>query len=354
MIMNRLKTTFTVALLLPLLLLSACKRRPLEDGLPELARIPVHIDWSNSGINPYSQNELEKVHWVSIRFFPKDGSPAFDRYLEEPDVTDGWINVPVGKYSVIVFNESLRDVNWEGAISFSGINEYAKFAAHAVAWNPAQWAAEFPYYTPPQGESVIIGPAPSTLAPKLASWSLDYFEVTENMLLLSQGLLSPGDVGAADRSMLEALTHIEMHCLTRTVNVTAQVKNLVSIYANYCALSGFAHTVFMASREKTQSPSIKLFKLNGRQYDANQLDGTTRCSFLSFGRVPPPETYMLSVDVLYGTGELLTPKLADFNVTNDVTVLSPGPDINININYAVDYRDGIAVNEWQEDVLEIK
>ena len=322
----------------------SCQRRPLEGGeVREMARIRVHIDWSHSGISVPSYNEAERIHRVSFRFFPEDGSPAFDRYLEKTNVTDGWIDVPIGKYSVVVFNESVYDAAyWSDAVFFTGVESYAAFAAHAVVYDPAQLATDFPFYTPPPGESVIIGPEPR----KLASWSLDHFEVTGNMAQ------SSGRLSLYEEEMLDALKSIRMRRLTRMVNVTAQVTNLVSTLTHYCTLSGFANTVYMASGEATQTPSISLFKLNGRQYDPDGRHGTTRCSFLSFGRVPQAESYTLAVDVLYVTGEryLSDPPLI-FDVTGDV-VSGPGPDLNIAVNYGVEYREGgIAVNDWGEDYV---
>jgi len=343
--MNIVKTTFAMAVLLPTLF-SSCRLRPLEeDGVLEMARIRIYINWSNSGINVPSSEERDRVHRVSIRFFPKDGSPVFDRYLEEPNVIYNWINVPVGKYSVVVFNESIYDEEyWNGAVAFTGVDSYADFAAHAVAWDPAERAVEFPFYTPSPGESVIIGPEPR----KLSSWSLDHFEVTSNMALMSRGRQPSKPLMVWEEEMLEALVNIQMRRLTRLINVTARVTNLVSAWTNYCALSGFANTVRMASGETMQTPSINLFKLNGRQYDSDRLSGTTRYSFLSFGRVPQSEAYTLTVDALYVTGELYTFD-RPFDVTSQV-VSSTDPNININVSYDLEYREGgIAVDDWGND-----
>ena len=344
-------------------LLASCERRPLENlndlGLSGVASIPVHIDWSRSGITVPAPagDEVNRIHRVSIRFFPKDGSPAFDRYLEEPDITNGVIEVPIGKYSVIVFNETVDDVAWwDGAITFTDINSYEKFAAHAVPYDQAQLAASYPFFQPAAGEKVVKGPSPR----KLASWSIDNFEVTQGMAMPD---CSTAATQASDANMMKALTDIEMRGLTYNVTVTASVKNLTSSQINYCYVSGLADMVYMGSAITAQSTATTPFLLNGRTL-INDTDGTTTHSFLSFGRTPETgvENYAVSMDVLYKNGELYTPNpamglpsLKNIDVTNQVELSRRGIDYNINIAITVmlEFIDGvieggITVDDWKD------
>jgi len=354
---------------LPALLLASCVRRPLEmEPIPQTARIPVHIDWSQSGLNPTnltntaSLPEAEQVHRVTLRFYPTDGSPFFDKFMEANVIADT-IELPVGEYKIIVFNESVDDTPWwAGAIYFTDDDNYDLFAAHAVPYDPTLWPQAFPFYTAAPGETILGGPDPR----RLASWSLGYFDVTTDMVLTSRGRAPINQTAARSgtRTIYDTrLTNIVMRRLTYNVAVTAHVTNLVSILTNYCAVSGFANMVYMASALTTQSPSTKLFQLNGRVYDANRVDGTTTHSFMSFGRTPTPATedYKVGIDVLYISGVLYVPDpptwpQLTWDVTDQVVASAVGVDfdININLNYNVEFvAGGIAVDDWNDTYQQI-
>ena len=339
-----------------MLLESACERRPLDDDeLPRAASIHVRIDWSRSGLIPASAKDPD-VHRVSIRFFPKsDDMPVFDLFLEG-NVTEGTILVPIGRYSVIVFNESVDDIAfWQDGITFTDANSYSKFAANAIPLPDAKRKELFPFYQPGSGERIIADPIP------LASWSLDDFEVTEGMVLVSHGEKSADYLSSEENDMLDALINVVMRALTRPVNVTAQIGNLVSSHINYLAMKGLANKVYMASGLTTQSPSTCLFTLNRRKYDADGKNGMAGATFLSFGRTPgsgnEKESYLIAGNVLFITGELYkpTPPLL-FDVTGQVLLnYSDKMSIDVKISYNLPFVEGgIGVDDWEDDVYTLK
>jgi hypothetical protein len=298
--------------------------------------LAVAVDWSASGINTANLPRTDEVGRVSIRFFPKDGSPVFDCYLDT-DVTAGTIDVPPGRYAVVAFNESIYDdAWWDGRIGFTGTESYDDFAARLIPWDEESRARQFPYYTPANGERIIPRP------PALASWSIDELEV------------SPRPVSRTSRASRVAgegpLTHIVMRRLTRLIDIDVRVENLASARSIHGALRGLASTVRLASG-RTADPSTYLFSLNGRKYDPDGRNGTTHSSFLSLGRTPPPESYQLEMDVLLMDGRLHDdPGPPSFDVTRQVT--APGEDsgIPISLDLALPrLSGGIAVNDWGED-----
>jgi hypothetical protein len=323
---------------------SSCERRPLDiDELPPVALIPVKIDWSRSGINFETGSG---VHRVSLRFYPKDSrQDVFDCYLEG-NVTEGKIQIPVGKYSVIVFNESVQDVYWDGRIKFTDINSYSNFAANAVPYGDADRRQQFPFYSPQAGEKFIAEPL------HLASWSIDNFEVTENMMVVAQGQKPFSYLSTVENDMFYALTKIVMRALTRPVIVTARIENLISSQTNYLAMQGFTTRVNMATGLPVSAPATFLFTLNGRKYDPDKLSGTSTATFLSFGRTAAPESYKIAMDILFVTGELYKPaQPLLFDVTDQV-LSSYNTDINIylNISLALPYVEGgIAVDDWEDN-----
>ena len=336
----RLNTGLTLMLSVMMLLITSCYRRLIEeDEIILAAIIPVNIDWSESGLNVSND-----VHKVSIRFFPKDGvSPVFDCYLES-NPREGEILVPAGEYSVIVFNEAIQDPLWANKVVFTDVDSYSDFAANAVDLSNTARSQQFPYYNPQQGERLIIEPL------QVASWKLDDFEVTNNMILVTQGQRPVTSLSVAENNMLNALTQVMMRALTRPVTVTAQVENLRSADTLYLAIQGLASKVLMASGNTTNDPSTYLFILNGRQYDEpERLHGTARKTFLSFGRTPTPELYTITADIILSsltlydpTPPLLFDVTSQFNTTNYL--------INLNINIILPFIEGgVAVDDWGDD-----
>jgi hypothetical protein len=334
------------------MIITTCERRPLEyDVLPETAAIEVKIDWSKSGIDPASRDG-QGVHRVSLRFFSKEKDsrlPVFDLYMEG-NVTEGKISVPAGKYSVIVFNESVDDhAYWDGAITFTDINSFDRFAANAVPFDATERKKQFPFYSPVSGEQFIVEPL------HLASWSIEHFEVTENMILVSQGIWPSYSLSKEESEMFDAFKNVVMRALTRPVNLTAKVENLISAQTNYFAMQGFASKVYMASGRTTNSPNTYLFLLGGRKYDSNGRNGTLSRSFRSFGRVPTAnsESYQLAADILFFTGELYQPsKPLLFDVTGQVIPnYDKQVDIDLSISFSLPFVEGgISVDDWDDDV----
>ena len=320
---------------------TACERRPLEDDFGVTALIPVKIDWSRSNIPVTEARGNGLVHRVSLRFFPKEGSPVFDRYLEL-NVIEGEIEVPVGEYSVVVFNESVYDIYWEDAITFSDVDSYDDFAATIVADN----AANYPFYHPLRDEELIVSPF------LLASWSLDDFTVTEEMVANSRS--STRRASRAD-GQENALTKIVMRALTYNVNVTAHAENLSSAQLLQGAMRGFARTVYMASAETAQTPATHIFKLNSRVWDTgSSRHGTVSKSFLSFGRLPQDEKYEINVDAVFIDGTIHEEQLL-WDVTDQV-VAHPADAIDIDIDLDIQLpliTEGILVGDWDDEVIKI-
>ncbi len=333
-------TAFSILTAAAILLLTACKRRPLEDDFGVTALIPVKIDWSRSNIPVTEARGNGLVHRVSLRFFPKDGSAAFDRYLEL-SVIEGEIEVPVGEYSVVVFNESVYDIYWEDAITFSDVDSYENFAATIIPDN----AANYPFYRPLTGEELIVAPF------RLASWSLDDFRVTNEMVANTRSATRTTRADGPEN----ALTKIVMRALTRNVNVTAHAENLSSAQLLQGAMRGFARKVYMASAETAPTPATHVFKLNSRVWDAgSDRHGTVSKSFLSFGRLPQDDDYQINVDAVFIDGTIHEEQLL-WDVTDQVTA-HPADAIDINIDLAMELpliTEGIFVGDWDDEIIKI-
>lgn len=310
--------------------LMACERRPLEDISEVSSLVPVKIDWSNSGLSVSPADGDDYVHRVSLRFFPKDGSAAFDRYLEG-NVTEGSIDVPPGSYSVVVFNEAIDDPYWSGALTFTDVNDYSKFAANVAGDD----ASVYSFYQPFSSEKIVTAPL------SLASWSLDNFEITPQMLQTENLSAEP---------MTTALTSIVMRRLTYNVNVTANVENLVSAQLIQGAVRGFSNKVYMASGATEEAPSTHIFTFDIRKLSAaGSRNGTTEKNFLSFGQAPSPGQYALSLGVVLVTGEVYAAHPLAYDVSPQVNSYVHS-DIYIRVNLTLPYKEGgINIDDWDEE-----
>ncbi len=255
---------------------------------------------------------------------------------------EGEIEVPIGEYSVIVFNESVYDVYWEDAIKFSNIDDYENFAATIVADD----SANYPFYHPIAGEELTVQPF------RLASWSLDDFTVTKDMVAKTRSATRAATRADGPEN---ALTGIVMRALTRNVHVTARVENLSSAQLIQGAMRGFARTVYMASARADQTPATHIFKLNSRVWDpGSQRNGTVSKSFLSFGRLPQEEQYWVDVDAVFIDGTSHDEQLL-WDVTDQITVLPKGTiDKNIELTLQLPHiTEGIFVGDWDEEVIRV-
>lgn len=310
---------------------TACEDCSVYDDSHGEIPIPVKIDWSTSGIAPSSGNNDDFVHRVSIRFFPKDGSAAFDRYLEG-NIFEGEIMVPEGSYSVVVYNEAIDDVYWNDAIRFDNIDDYEMFSANIVEISPLP----YDFYTPQPGETFAAEQL------KLASWSLDNFEVT-------RAGKNSKDIGV---EMSKALTKVQLRRLVIPIHVVAEVTKLKSAMRMEAALTGIASKVFMASGIPEISPTTHLFAFRSPVWnDETKTDGWVDRKLLTFGRMSQPSEYWIHIGVIFVTGERYTPEIPlCYDVKNQIESPQRQLDIKVSISLLLPEVDSdIGVGDWDDE-----
>jgi hypothetical protein len=350
-------------------MMQGCTRRSLEGDLdPRTALIPVHIDWSKSGV------DTTKMHRASVLLFPEDGGEPLEYRLQE-SLTDKDIQVPEGVYSVIVFNETTDDTDWK-YITITGKDNYQKFAAVAKTVTSRSYKYNGNVYI----EYIRSDTLPLIEDPdQLAAWSLDRFEVTKEVLLRSRSTRGTRAGSRAEEILDEqiaSLTNIVPTPRIETMTVTARVENLTSAAAITGILDGMSSGVFMASGERMTTIGAHTFSLNGRKYsdftdddDDESDDGTTTKTFNVFGRQPADSHVDLYIDFLLADGTMHPREL--FDVTNKIErytetipvsdsllvgFTSRGPDEpdheiilpDMNVDAAV------TVDDWEEITIPLK
>lgn len=324
---------FKITVIAVLIVLISCQRKPLEEEYYTTALIPVKVLWEHSGMQPTKSEAGDFVSRVSFRFFPKDGSAPFERYLET-NVREGAIEVPVGKYALLVMNESVSDPFWSDYLSFSDIDDFSKISATLNVDDPSK----YDFYKPKIGEAFAVE------APKLASWSIDDFEVTSEMAQASR----------SDNGTTILALEADLQQLTYSYSVVATIENLQSVMTMYGAMQGFANRVFLSTRKTGRSPATTFFRFNGRKFKSSpeQTDGVTKYVLSTFGRLPIGEQYNLLVDIVFVNGSRYTPNSPNdllFNVT-DVVTNSIELNIEIPIALKLPKVDGdVGVGDWKDD-----
>lgn len=338
-------TIVMLALIMVSMVVDACTRRPLVDEYIESALVPVSIDWSISGV------PVDEMHRASVWLFPVDGGMPLE-YRMEGDLTYREIAVPIGVYSVLVFNETVDEDDWNTMV-FTGTSRYETFAAMGIP------DAVRGFYSRTEDLPLIKNPEP------LAAWSLDRFEVTPEMVLSTREIVR--NYSPSYRSKLENevpdLTVAKPLPRFERVVITAYVTFLSSSMQSTGTIDGMSAGVYMVSGEMVPTPAAHAFILNGRIYDANGDDGTTTRTFNIFGRLPGLTTQQMNIDFLITDGTLHPRQ--EFDVTQliytkrDLIVkthyINVGYDI-LNGDHLIELPDmhmkaGILVDGWDEVII---
>jgi hypothetical protein len=332
------------------------------DFTPETALIPVHIDWSKSGL------KVEEIHRASVLLYPEKGGEPLE-YRLEGNLTDKEIQVPIGIYSVIVFNESTDPTDWK-SITLKDKESYQKFAAVALE------VTSRGFYSRADDFPLIDNPDP------LAAWSLDKFEVTKEVLLRSRSRSrSTRNTRADSRAeealdeQVESLSNIVPTPRIETMTVTARVENLDSSTQSTGILNGMSSGVYMASGERMTTTGAHTFILNGRQYDdtdddGESDDGTTTKTFNVFGRQPADAHVDLYLDFLLTDGTLFPRQ--SFDVSNMIERDTEAIPVSNSILVGMEDRDpdsddheiilpdlnvkagSVTVGEWEDVIVPMK
>ncbi|MDR0954684.1 MAG: DUF5119 domain-containing protein [Rikenellaceae bacterium] len=344
-----MKWGYTSTLLLAVaaqLLLAGCERRPLVVREFETALIPVSIDWSKSGV------PIDEMHRATVMLFPRDGSAPLE-YLMEGNLTYRTIEVPVGVYSVLVFNETTSEGDWNG-ISFINTDNFDDFAAIGRS-------------TISRGFYAYSAALPLTENPEpLAAWALERFEVTKDMLVRSRSKSR----AELDDEIVD-LTHVVPSSRTEQMVVTARVTNLASSMQATGTINNLASGVYMASGEKIYSSlAAHAFVLNGRVYDADGKSGTTTKTFNIFGHHPSEATIKpMNIDFILIDGTAHPTEVFDDVhplITRDEEALPPLNTVKIGhmalgggeddpdhpiVLPDMDMASSVSVDDWDEILI---
>lgn len=249
--------------------LVSCQRRPLEDGLPGKARIPIGTVWTVAGIKP--QN-------VTALFYnQQDGKLAVEhRFENNDDRIQTYAEVPPGIYTVVLFNEIRGQIR---GVGIRGHENLATLEAFALP-NPNPNTS--PSLRP--GLQSRAGSAGYVYEPDmLASVLVPDFEVTCDMVAYT---LSPGArANPALASAAEALVGLVPERKVHEFDIVAHVVGLKNARMPALVdLQGMAESFGFDAGRNTLTGAVQQFTMNNRTYDAgSNRDGTISAKVYTFG-----------------------------------------------------------------------
>ncbi len=371
------------------LLATSCIRQELEERNLSLAYIPVSMDWSSSLMpDGYMAN-------VSIGFYPTDGSTP--TIVISDDLEFKVVELPVGEYSVMIHNDIVGNV---GGLSFPDYDSYDSASVHIIE----QESSGIIYYYPTDSEHV------ATLHDRAASWSLDYFEVTDEMVSYTRteefsevitlarsstysrnasrtASKAAGDTDTdqsgesskssgsddwsfydddpATRSItrsLEELADVVPQPLTLPLAITIVVENLNNATYIEGVLRGTAHGMTIAGGESfTSSDSDNLYCWTFSDFsydDSTYINGSIHYSLNTMGRTyEEAEEYTMELIFALQSGEVTTFSRDITQAILDAVDISGSIDTEIEITLDLDdelislpeaLEAGFGVSDWGE------
>lgn len=345
----RVCNIFRIFLLLSAISLWSCERRALEEVviIDQTAIIDINIDWS------LSKTEVSKMHRASIVFYPHDGSKFYEFHLEG-DLNSRKVELPIGHYSVLVFNETMDNNDWD-AIEFSGVESYDEIIIKGVVDTRKS------LYTRAEAEKIVRCPE------ALAVWNMDDFNVTSDMVAYTRSKVrSKGeDKDLSMEATLQILTNIQPRPIFKEVSIVAHVQNLHSAYAITGALQNVAGGVYLATGAVHTDKVTHMFPMNNRVWDDpnNKKNGHVSAVINIFGLPLEGDAAIgLQMEFLLNDGTQAPPE--NFDISNMVD--REKGEINIEVGTGVHEADrpiilpdiettgDVDVGNWDEEFVDIK
>lgn len=321
--MNRLTIIYSVLLLMGMQLFSSCERRSLENDYYAYAQIPVGALWAKAGINP--QN-------VTVLFYDENhkGKLVLEhKYENNSKRIQSYVDLPVGKYTVVLFNE-LRD-----QVDYVGVKGYENLST-------------LEFYTK-QDPTVRVRSAQSRYVREpgvVARAIVRGFEVTQEMLQYTRGTQTQENKPLNDA--VESLVDLIPLRIMSQLNIMMHVKGLnntrMPALVDIDNLSG---GYMMDANKNSFDLVTHQFTMNNRIYDPNSnKDGTISASLQLFGIAgdkqsvnDQPINSKIILDILF---MLVDEQKTIINRKVDITKMitfSDNPDGTTNLNVYIDLTD---------------
>lgn len=234
---------YIIILIVPFLFYGCDTRRDLVDDIS--IPVTIHIDWGDAGTEP---------NGASVWIFSVDNPEASPReYLTHDDSYT--VNLKKGVYSILVFNETIRDFDY---ILFRGTSRFETFEAYA---RPIEVNGRF---SQSEGENVTARPD------ILAADRKINFTITREMVTNGKGL-------SVDFSPKRLVVPLKLNVHIKSMSSCSDSENAAS-------LKGMAGGVLLSNGELTSYPVTHFFTINNKTYyPGSENDGSMSAIINTFG-----------------------------------------------------------------------
>lgn len=270
-------------ILMILISLCACERRPLEEAVFDTARIPIGVVWDKAAIAP--QN-------VSALFYREaDGKLILEhRFEHRVSRIQSYAEVPPGKYTVIVFNELRNQIDYVDIGSFETLGSAAASAVPDP--NPFNRVPGYSYIRQPGILAVAV---------------VRELVVTPEMVRKSRFGGSAVNAGESE-GVTERLVGIEPLRKTGEMHIRIHVRGLNNARMPVLVdLRNIGGACSLSEDKNTDRTVVCQFTINNRQYDQGSVkDGFVSGAISLFGMAgdryttaDQPESAPLMLDMLF-------------------------------------------------------
>lgn len=315
----------------------SCERRELEEAFEDTAKIPVSIDWSLTNLDPTT--DTENLYRATVYMFARSGTSFNGASYKEyklSNATYDEISVPMGEYSVVVFNNSTTE--FSSNVGFRGLDSYNDFEYYANNDETRTRADEDNYKLEPD----ILG-----------AWQMDNFTVTSDMVLVSRASSSTRSSSTTKAEEdLTQLTGVQPQRLTQTITIKVYATNISSAVSASGKLIGIAHSVKLASSATSDEGASQGFSFESRTYDSgSSKNGYIEATFETMGTIDNKDgEYYLEVRFLlseeYDGSYYYPAENKDpfrFNVTNQLQLQQGSLILELDLGFDEDEGDDMSL-----------
>ncbi len=243
---------------------SGCDIRHVAKGCDEVATIPIHIDWNVAEISP--QNVTVLVYDANI------GDLVLEhRFENNDDLVQSYINLPVGSYNVVVFNELREDLK---NINIRKYDNYDLFEAYSIEEQKIRFRnVDYKYVKSPEifaSALVTDFTVTSDMVTKSISVKQNKEFINNNLILTTTDLMNIKPL----RNICELRINMHIQKLSSALMpALVDIRNLTEGY-------------YLSQMLNTMNFSTIQFLMGDRQYDEGSTqNGTISATFTSFGVV---------------------------------------------------------------------
>lgn len=268
---------------LTLLITASCQRQPLcEFGEhTNSARIELTLDWEGSNL------DTDQIYNISIYAYSQGDSISYKKV--SGSIYSAYIDLPVGEYSLLVFNDFVGDLQ---GMEFSNTERLNLFSVDITAQSDSS-----DIYYQVESDEVL-----ATTLGQLARWKMSSLEVSEDMVWCSY---------CQAENYLNSTTILEVEpvSVTTPTIVEVSIDNLNNAAYIEVTIKGLASGIYLSSLNRfdsSGSTTLYSLELDSRTYSSSS-DGVAVGEINTFGKLQDETlSYQVAIEIILNNGEKLS------------------------------------------------